>query len=173
MQTFIASKKESKKNLSKELSLSAKRPILAIFLDNEISKSEEKNIMKFLEGVSAIDLEVVILADSNLDVLSFAHVVALPYSRKNRKKLLEATDMALCFNFTDVEELLLNGIIPISSQSVEVKNYNPTRETGNCFVYKNNDPWCVFASVVRAVETFKFPYDWKHIIRQGRASVKR
>jgi len=86
--------------------------------------------------------------------------------------LLEAADMALVFEFSDVEEMLLNGVIPISSLRPEVSDYNPNRETGNGFIFKKESPWAIFAALVRARETFKFPYDWKHIIRQGMSSVK-
>jgi starch synthase len=75
--------------------------------------------------------------------------------------------MALVFPFSDVEEIMLNGVIPISMNRPGIKDYNPNKETGNGFVYKKEDSWSIFAALVRAVETFKFPYDWKHIVRQG------
>ena len=85
---------------------------------------------------------------------------------------MSAADIALIFDFTDVEELLLNGVVPVSPARAEVEDYNPNKETGNSFVYKNKSAWGVFAALVRAIETFKFPYDWKHIVRQAVESVK-
>ena len=67
--------------------------------------------------------------------------------------------------------MLLNGTIPVSPARAEIADYNPNRETGNGFVYKNTDSWCMFAALVRALETFKFPYDWNNIIRQGLETV--
>lgn len=142
-----------------------------MFLDNELSEDIEKKMERFLEGVTAIDVNVIVLADSNLETFSLPNVIILPYSRSNRNALLEASDMALGFEFNDVEEMLLNGVIPISSVRSEIADYNPNRETGNSFVYRSDDPWGIFAALVRARETFKFPYDWKHIVRQGLESV--
>ena len=47
-----------------------------------------------------------------------------------------------------------------------------TTFVGNGFVYDNENVWGIFAGVVRALETFKFPYDWKHIVRVGLGSMK-
>ena len=99
------------------------------------------------------------------------NVSFLPYGRANRKILLEASDMALSFKFSDVEEMLLNGTIPISPMRDEIKDYNPNHETGNGFIYQKSDRWCIFAALVRAIETFKFPYDWNNIVREGLRSV--
>ena len=164
-------KKEAKEKLAKELSFSRKIPVLGIILDKELSKETEENVCKFLDGVSSTDVKVILLADSNVEALSLPEVIVMPYSRDNRQKLLVAADLALAFSFSDVEEMLMNGIIPISGLRPEISDYDPTHETGNSFVYKNETPWDIFAALVRARETFKFPYDWKHIVRQGIDSI--
>lgn len=164
---LVKRKQQAKLELAKKLSFSHKKPLLGIFLDNPLTKKTEQRMEIFLKGLSALDIELVVLTDSNLDTFSLPNVIIFPYGRNNRKVLLESADMALCFPFTDVEELLINGIIPISSKRPEVCDYDANRETGNSFIYKNEDPWFIFAALARARETFKFPYDWKHIIRQG------
>lgn len=169
---LVQQKKETKQLFSKKYSFSSKKPLLGIFLDKELSKDVENKVHIFLEASQELDIEVVVLADSNLDSLHLPNVIYLPYSRASRKTLLEASDMALIFEFSDVEEMLLNGVIPISSLRPEVSDYNPNLETGNGFIFKKENPWAIFAALVRARETFKFPYDWKHIIRQGMSSVK-
>lgn len=163
----IKKKREAKKMFASKFSFSAKRPLLGIILDNELSREEEGRLQNILEGTAHVDVQVVILADTNLDVCGIPHTIVVPYSRVNRKDLLEAADMSLGFSFSDVEEMLLNGTIPISSSRPEVSDYNPNRETGNSFIYKKSDHWSVFAALVRALETYKFPYDWKNIVRQG------
>jgi hypothetical protein len=164
---FLNKKREAKKTLCKDLSFSRKKPLLGIFLDKEVPKEYEDKLNQIIRGAENMPVEVMILADTNLDILSNPHTIVLPYSRKNRKKLLEACDMALALEFNDVEEFLLNGIIPISCSRPEVKDYNPNKETGNSFIFHHEDPWCMFAAMVRALETFKFPYDWKQIVRTG------
>lgn len=167
LDNFIKQKKEVKKFLAQKLEFNSRKPLLGIVLDKELSQGREETLKKILEGTAHIDVQVVILADTNLGIFSVPHMVVLPYSRNNRKIIMQASDMALGFEFSDVEEMLLNGTIPVSSIRREMVDYNPNRETGNSFVYKNDDYWCIFAALVRALETFKFPYDWTNIIRQG------
>lgn len=167
LNNFIENKKTAKRLFSEKYSFSNKRPLLGIILDKELSRKNEECLKKILEGTEHINVQVVVVADTNLDVSYSPHTIFIPYSRKDRKQLLEASDMALCFHFNDVEEMLFNGTIPISFSRAEVRDYNPNQETGNGFVYKNEDHWCIFAALIRALETFKFPYDWKNIVRQG------
>lgn len=162
---LIKDKSEAKDKLSSMLKFHIKKPLIALFIDKELSELEERNLGLILAGVKDLSATVIAIADTNREV--FSEITVLPYNRLNRHYLLEAADIALVFSFTDVEELLANGIIPISQERPEVEDYDPNHETGNAFIYKNTSPWSVFAAVVRAVETFKFPYDWKHIIRQG------
>ncbi len=172
IENLISKKRNAKKELAKDFAFNHKKPLLAIILDKELTCGQEEVLQGLLQGVSALDIEAVILADSNLDAISFPHTIILPYSQKSRKRLIEAADMALCFSFNDVEEMLLSGTVPISIKRNEVMNYDPNRETGNAFIAKEESTWGVFAALVRALETFSFPYDWTHILRQGLKSVK-
>lgn len=171
LENFVKQKKEVKSFLSKKLSFNTRKPLLGIILDKELSPTIEDTLKKILEATAHVDVQVVILADTNLGAFSVPHTVVLPYSRNNRKIVLQAADMALGFNFSDVEEMLLNGTIPVSPIRNEVADYNPNHETGNAFIYRTGDSWSIFAALVRALETFKFPYDWKNIVRQGLETV--
>ncbi len=169
LDNLLKRKKNTKNLLCSRLSLKASDPLLSVILDKKLSPEDEKLLISVLEGASHIKINVVVLTDSNFfDNGKIKHV---KYSRKNRHELLEAADMSLSFSFSDIQEMLLNGTIPVSSERKEVSNYNPNNETGNGFVYTENDHWCMFAALVRALETFKFPYDWKNIIKQGLSSV--
>ncbi|MFA5820788.1 MAG: hypothetical protein WC873_01635 [Candidatus Gracilibacteria bacterium] len=169
---FLKKKIEAKRDLAKKFSFSAKKPLLGVFLDHELSKKDEEKIKSVLEGTANIDVEVIVLSESNLDISSLPHTIFLPYGRINRQTLLDAVDIAISFPFNDVEEMLLHGVIPVCKHRPEVKNYNPNHETGNGFIYRGESAWSIFAALVRALETFKFPYDWKHIVRHGMESVK-
>ncbi|MBD3360970.1 hypothetical protein GF366_04180 [Candidatus Peregrinibacteria bacterium] len=168
---LLKQKKTAKQTLAKKMSFSCKKPLLGIFLDNELTRQNAEKINIIFKGITAIDVEVVILADSNLENFSMSNMIILPYSRQNRKLLLESADMSLSFPFSDIEEMLLHGVIPISISRPEIIDYNPNHETGNSFIFKEDDPWYIFAALVRARETFRFPYDWKHIVREGLSSV--
>lgn len=160
-------KRQTKKALAQRLAFSHKKPLLSVILDQELDESGESHLKKILEGTSFVDVQVVILADTNLMAFAFPHAIVVPYSRVGRRDLLEASDMTLAFGFNDVEEMLLHGTIPISPARAEVADYDPNHETGNAFIYRKLAHWSVFAALVRALETFKFPYDWKNIVRQG------
>lgn len=167
LSNLLISKKKFKNLLFDKLSIKSNKALLGIILEKNLSKEDEKTLFNLLDGLRNADFEVVILGNEKFKKNSYL----LPYTKNNRKILLEAADMALSFSFNDVEEMLLHGTIPISDERPEIKDYNPNKEVGNSFVYTVNNQWCIFAALIRALETFKFPYDWKNIIRQGLESV--
>lgn len=170
---IVEKKRSSKKTLAKTLSFSGKEPLVAVILDKMPSKKDFTKMMGLLEGIDKINIQMIILADPDVEFPAFKKIKVMPYSRKNRNVLLEAADIAIGFDFNDIEEMLFHGVVPISYERPEVKDYNPNHETGNSFVYRQRDPWAMFAALVRALETFRFPYDWKHIIREGLKSVEK
>ncbi len=168
---LLNQKKQSKKLLCKDLSMQPKKPLVAIMLESELKPAMEAQLTALLQGLHAIDTNVVIIADKNSPDFTLPNTRTLPYNRQNRKVLLESADIAVSFSFNDVEEMLLNGVVPVTPPRKEVKDYDPQSEIGNGFVYRKEDSWYIFAALVRAIETFKFPYDWKHIVREGISSI--
>jgi starch synthase len=86
----------------------------------------------------------------------------------NRRKLYAAGDIFLCTSkekecLEEVEKALSYGVIPITPPCNLVVDYDGAKESGNAFVYKEKSPWSLFAALIRAMENFKFPYDWKTI----------
>jgi glycogen synthase len=75
-------------------------------------------------------------------------------------------------NFDKIKKAWENGVVTITPGfNEQIKDYNPNTESGNAFVFKNANEWEIFAAIVRAVETYKFPYDWKFIVRSCKASI--
>ena len=169
LDNLLKKKGGTKESLCKKLSINNGKPLLGVVLDKKLSLSDEKVLRSILEGVSHIDINIVVLTDTN--VFDDKKVKHMSYDRRGRRELLEASDISLSFPFSDVQEILLNGTVPISPPRPEILDYNPNKETGNGFVYEESDCWCMFAAIVRALETFKFPHDWKNIVRQGLSSV--
>lgn len=91
----------------------------------------------------------------------------LPNVPKNVAALYAAADMALfCTppgDGVELEACLSHGVVPLSPASGRLTNYDPNQEAGNAFTYEQLTPWHCFAAAVRAVETYRFPYDWKTI----------
>jgi len=59
---------------------------------------------------------------------------------------------------------LAYGVVPVAPADTDgLDNYNPVQESGNAFTYDQPDVWRSFTAIVRAMETFKFPFDWRTI----------
>jgi len=128
---------------------SAKSPIIYVYL-KDIRESLKKIIGPLLEGLAHMDLQVMFDEDQNLEEgLKSANMMLI----LNEDKLL-------------LKKAWANGVIPITNSfTSELINYNPNTEAGNSFTFENFNEWEIFAAIVRALETYKFPYDWKFIIR--------
>lgn len=82
------------------------------------------------------------------------------------ERVLTASDMAL-FCAPPAEEVLRacleHGAVPVSPATSVLTNYDPNQEDGNAFTYDQPTHWHCFAAAVRAIETYRFPYDFKTI----------
>lgn len=174
LKQFIKTKTEAKKTLCKKLSFDDSTPLIGLLLDKEVEDSHRDSVEKLLEGACSLDVEIVLLADTDLDSFSYPNVHYIPYSETARKNLMQASDIIIALPSNDLEEMLMNGVVPISHRSDLISDYNPNTEAGNGFVYGDSgsvDHWKIFAALIRALESFKFPYDWKNIICSGLDSV--
>ena len=166
-----------------------KTPFLIIFatdLNGEKELISRDFLFNFLQGCLALNVKVVVVNTqqpsdlNNLGELTENDGRIVWYNPKtdtndiNREekeidRFLMAADMAIVFNnHQELVKLLKSyGVVLISDEkSPLLENYKPNEETGNSFLYKKMDLWSVFAALVRALETFKFPYDWNHIVRK-------
>jgi len=87
---------------------------------------------------------------------------------ENKRKIYSASDIFLCTKaskecLVEMENAMNYGVIPITPQCNIVNNYNSQKEEGNAFIYNDKSTWSFFAGLIRALENFKFPYDWKNI----------
>lgn len=106
-----------------------------------------------------------------------SHRIAILHDdEESVRRMLAGSDIALFCSENDretVEMSLRYGCVPVCSESDLVENYNPVQESGNAFVMENPTGWQCFAAIVRALETFKFPYDWRTIQRHAIESMER
>lgn len=170
---LLKQKKETKKALAKTLGFAGGKPLVVIVVEGEIAADVQAEIGAILEAAGHIEACVAVLNDGEPIVKGkMSNVIEVPYNRENRRQVMEAADMAITFDFNDVEEMMLNGVVPISGARKEVSDYDANSEKGNSFIYKTPNRWAVFAALVRALETHKFPYDWANIVRVGVKSVE-
>ena len=84
------------------------------------------------------------------------------------RKIYAASDIILIPTMSEecmkeAKRAMEYGVIPIIPPQDFASDYNPNQEKGNAFVYTKDSPWNLFATLIRAIETFRFPYDWKNI----------
>lgn len=128
---------------------SYKTPV--IFLASTVKNEVLKTLQ---QGLSHLNAEIITEQDFEAG-LKKAHMAVI--LDENLDQILKAWE---------------HGVITITSKFNEkIEDYNPNLESGNSFVFKNANEWEVFAAIVRALETYKFPYDWKFIVRTCKSSV--
>lgn len=95
----------------------------------------------------------------------------------NQRKIYAASDIALFFSppaggDPELLHCLSYGTIPIGPQADSLEDYNPVQEAGNAFTCDPCTPWMWFTSLVRALETYKLPFDWRTIQRHAMDAAK-
>lgn len=85
------------------------------------------------------------------------------------RSMYAAADMALFLvdpaPLPELECALRYGTVPIAPATKALQNYNPVQESGNAFLFRGATEWHAFAAIVRALETYSFPFDWRTIQR--------
>ncbi len=103
-------------------------------------------------------------------------IAIIPEKETDVHRMYAAADMALFLTPPPAKELTIclgYGVIPVSVGADLLENYNPVQEAGNAFVIEGKTHWHAFAALVRAIETYKFPYDWRTIQKHAMESVKK
>lgn len=172
---LVESKKSAKEEVVKGASSgsSSGDPLLVVFAPNKGFKKDE--FFQLLEGMLILTSNVVVIDDeepaSGEDTTKGKITWVNTKEGRNDsaiEKYLQAADMALVFeeHMEDVVRLLAYGVVVIGlDKSPLLENYNASEETGNAFTFGKMGPWEIFRALVRAHETYSFPYDWKHIVR--------
>ncbi|TSC79392.1 MAG: glycogen/starch synthase, ADP-glucose type [Candidatus Peregrinibacteria bacterium Gr01-1014_25] len=135
-------------------------------------------LMELLPGLATLPVELVILGKGSaqygnvLTQLAGKHrhrIAILPAQESAQTRLLAAADASLFL--TDAGDLpalplaLAYGAVPIALATRSLDDYNPNQESGNAFVFQTPTVWHAFAAAVRALETYRFPFDWRTIQR--------
>ena len=139
---------------------------------------------ELLEGILDMDVSLVVLGKGSSEFgatftkLSKAHAHRVRIMKNEEAalhQLLAAADMALVLTDDQeetLEQCLAYGVVPITLPSLLVEDYNPVQETGNAFLFTEPTVWKAFGALVRACETYKFPFDWRTIQRHGMEETK-
>lgn len=175
LQKLLAQKKKIKEQLFAAYwpTLKTSIPLLIILTANKAFP--RKVLFEFLEGLLVLDIVIIVVGDKEMpDFLQHPQgKISFVSSEDGRNApkiefFLNGADMALIFDEKKaiLQTLFKRGVVPIGlEKSPLLANYRPHEETGNSFTFKAMNPWDIFATIVRALETYHFPYDWEHILR--------
>ena len=139
-----------------------------------------------LPGILTLPLEILVVGNGSAEYgalftkLSREHghrVRILPDAAENQSQMLSASDMALFLadpvHLEELSSCLHYGVVPIAPACSALEDYDPVQECGTGFLYQPSGMWQCFAALARAVETYRFPFDWRTIQRHCMESVQR
>lgn len=181
----LEKKGKNKTALQQELGwpMENKRPVICL----PAGMSEELGgtlLEELLPGLLSLPVEILILGKGSSHYGKVFTDLAKEHEHRlhivqdtdeERTKMLAAADMALfCAEPTQsaLEQCLTYGAVPIAPATTHLEDYNPIQETGNAFLFEKANLWNAFAAVVRAVETHKFPFDWRTIQKHCMEAAK-
>lgn len=134
---------------------------------------------ELMPGLLSLPVQIVILGKGSATygtlftklAKDHPHRVAIvPHSKDMNEALMTASDMALFLAPTEgipeIRSCLSHGVVPIAPADETLRNYNPNQESGTAFTYADMTIWGAYGALVRALETYKFPFDWKTIQKQ-------
>ena len=154
-----------------------KRPVLCIptGLSDKLGGALFEEI---LPGMLTLPMEILIVGKGSSKYGQLCTELAATHTHRiaiisndeaSLQKMYAAADVALFLSdstgMTEVEECLSYGVVPVAPSTNSLDDYNPIQETGNAFLYEGSTHWHTFGALVRAMETFKFPFDWRTIQR--------
>lgn len=174
--TILDAKASAKAELQKQLGWE-KQPRRAMLciptgMSDELGGALLEEVMA---GLLTLPLQIVVVGKGSSEYGKYFSKLAADKPHKvgiiaNDKEAIDAaltaSDLALFCAPAEEDTLrscLEHGVVPVSPASSILINYDPNQEAGNGFTYDQLTHWHCFAAAVRAMETYRFPYDFKTI----------
>lgn len=178
--TTLEYKVQNKTALQEELGWAAEPKRAVVCIPMGVSDAlGGKLLEEVLPGLLELPVEILILGKGSasygqmLTTLAKEHkhrVAIIPNDPKMIAKMFAASDMALFLcqsaGSQELTQALAYGTVAVTPAGLNIHDYNPNQESGNAFVYQKENVWHCYGALVRALETFKFPYDWKTIQKE-------
>lgn len=104
-----------------------------------------------------------------IDALTSLHMPFVVKSTPDSSEDVKRADIMIFFrDDPKLYELAFQNLcVPVAPRSSKAaKDYNAVLESGNGFYFQPENKWEVFAALIRACETFQFPYDWENLLRE-------
>lgn len=173
----LEQKIQNKTALQEELGWPAEPKRALVCIPSGVSDKLGGAVLKeVLPGLLELPLQIVILGKGSASYGDYLTKLAAQHSHKLAiipndetmiRKMIAGSDMALFLHDAEgtpeLSAVMAYGVVPVAPACKQLQNYNPNQESGHGFLYDNATPWMVFASMVRALETYRFPFDWRTI----------
>lgn len=175
----LKKRKENKSYFLSELGMDVteERMLLAIF--TELSNKESSEVLvEALEGILESGIQVVIRAKgtkkyqevvSDFESRYPGMISSFTDNQDSLRKAYSSSDISLFLGENYLEELsnsMSYGVIPVSLERDGLADFDPILEQGNSFIIKSLSKWSLFATIIRAKENFRFPYDWQNLQKE-------
>ena len=159
--TILSKKSDNKNKIKKLLGIRSKSRALGCICSS-IDVTDD-----FLEWLSFCDADFVVFKDIS-EMKKYDNIYHV--FQEDVQKTLSGFDFFICNGETkDIQGLLKEGVIPIVYKknylSSLLQEFNPIKWEGNCFLFDSENKWSMYASVVKYLENYKFPYDNKNLVK--------
>ncbi len=171
-------KEKNKIAFCKDFGLNYKKNTILACISFPLTEKNNLDILeKSIEGILEQDINLALIGVGTKKFQDFftdlikknkGRISIISDNNKNRQKIYAASDILLATADTkecedEIKESMNYGVIPICQKNEFVEQYDGNNEKGNAFLYKTGSKWSFFAAIIKAMENFKFPYDWKTI----------
>lgn len=175
----LENKVKNKTALQKELGWPSEPKRMMVCLPAGMTEALGGALMEeVLEGLLTLPVEILIRGKGTKEYGELftklakenSHRIAIiPDQEEAVHAMYAAADAALYFadpgDLTELHESLRFGVVPITPECKNLSAYDPIQESGCAFMYDEPNVWHCFAAIVRALETQKFPFDWRTVQR--------
>lgn len=149
-------------------------PLLIILVDD--LDEYHKELKKLTDGLSFLPINFRVLITDKSPSKDYKVRNSYKVQKDEVKKFFTFAHMALFLSDkiskSFLKEAIESDVVPIVQEDVKyLMNYTGPSEKGSAFKFAELNSWSMYASVVRALENFGFPYDWKNIIRAAKEAL--
>lgn len=165
--------KKEQKQKDWGLKVDAKIPMVLVM---DVDAHIQAILNEIVDGIAGIGIQLIVVMPDGEKSREFCGSWQGKYPEAIKCVPREDVDNDV-FDMAIMEEVTLDGlkllkdhnIVPLAERG-EVQQFDPVEEKGNAFLFEG-DAWSLFAALVRAAETYRFPYDWKNILKSVQKSA--
>lgn len=159
-ESIFSEKKKYAKALKDYYHFNTKNKAIGLILLND-----ESSIDFLLDGLEVLSCDFVVKTKKE-----FTQKLNVTWSGDIKKDLLLGFDFVVSDNDSEwLWEYFKLWVVPIlpndNHLSGILKEFDPLQSEGNSFFYLSENKWSLYASIIRYLENYKFPYDNRNLVK--------